>query len=112
MPAGTTVRRRTPGSVTFSVPAPFEKTTDFLRTKIEGATVDNRAKKVTFTGGRVAGVEPATRVYVSVKRTSLTSEVLVRLEPETTSVSSEASPDVRPDPEPTPEPEVDGPSGE
>jgi hypothetical protein len=81
MPAGTTVRRRTPGSVSFSVPAPFEKVTDFMRTKLLEAKVDHRAKKVTFTNARVAGVEPATRVYVSVKRASLTSDVLVRLEP-------------------------------
>jgi hypothetical protein len=53
-----------------------------MRTKLLEAKVDHRAKKVTFTNARVAGVEPATRVYVSVKRASLTSDVLVRLEPE------------------------------
>jgi hypothetical protein len=84
MPAGTTVRRRTPSSVTFSVPAPFERVTDFVRAKLRDATVDQQAKKVTFTGAYLVGVQPATRVYVSVKRASLTSEVLVRLEPEVT----------------------------
>jgi hypothetical protein len=99
MPAGTTVRRRAPGSVSFSVPAPFDEVRDYLRTKLTDGTVDSQAKKVTFTDARVRGVDPVSRVYVSLRRASLTSEVLVRAEPDVDSQAESVSPDLPSEPQ-------------
>lgn len=94
MPAGTTRRRSAPGSMTFSVAAPFERVTEYLEARLGRPTVERKESKVTFSGGHLLGVEPKTFVYVSVKRASFASEVLVRLEddPSAVAASSVAGP--------------------
>jgi hypothetical protein len=78
LPAGASVKRKTPSSSSFEIPAEYWATVKYVEGRLTLDSREKAARKASFTG---TTAKESPRIHVVVRATSLATELTVRVDP-------------------------------
>jgi hypothetical protein len=78
LPAGASVKRKTPSSLSFEIPADYWATVKYVEGRLTLDSREKSARKASFTG---IAAKDGPRIHVVVRASNLTTEITVRVDP-------------------------------